>query len=262
LPIVAFSAADTSGCAPLCVEFINGTGIQLTSAQWEFGDGSTSSFIDSALHCYTTAGAYNVKLTVTDTNGCSGSLQKSNMINLFPSPVADFDMDPKTVSTLNPTVNFTDKSVNASQWVWSFGDVKQSGSTEQNPFYIYSDSGYYNVRLIVNNEFGCLDTAYKTFHIGPEYMFYAPNAFTPNGDGLNDEFLPLCVGANIETFEMYIYDRWGDQIFHTTNILEGWDGRANGGKDIVQEDVYVWKINVRDTQSVKHNYVGHISVVQ
>jgi len=262
LPLVLFSAQDTTGCAPLCVEFINNTSDSLVNAQWEFGDGDNSISIDSASHCYTSAGSYSVKLTVTDVNGCSGSLIKNNLVNVFPVPVAAFDMNPQTVSIANPTVNFIDKSSGASQWAWTFGDVNSSGSLKQNPSYTYSDSGYYNVRLIVNNEFGCVDTVYKTLHVESEFVIYAPNTFTPNGDGSNDVFIPISSGLDAATYELFIYDRWGDQIFHTSNINEGWDGKANNGKNVAQEDVYIWKINAFDLQRIKHNYVGHVSIVK
>ncbi len=135
--------------------------------------------------------------------------------------------------------------------------------TLQNPVYSYPDSGSYTVQLIVTNSLGCADTAYNTLEIVPEYVLYAPSAFTPfNHDGLNDTFMPMGVGIDPDNFEMMIFDRWGNQIYKTTDINKGWDGHANGGSKIAQIDVYVWKINTQDSKSNQHHYTGTVTIVK
>jgi gliding motility-associated-like protein len=98
--------------------------------------------------------------------------------------------------------------------------------------------------------------------IKDDFVFYAPNAFTPDGDGINDVFLPLGVGWDIPTFEMYIFDRWGNLIFFTDDYRKGWDGTANKGAEIAQIDVYVWKVNLRDNTGLRHNFIGHVTIVK
>ncbi|MEO7089003.1 MAG: gliding motility-associated C-terminal domain-containing protein, partial [Bacteroidia bacterium] len=61
---------------------------------------------------------------------------------------------------------------------------------------------------------------------------------------------------------MYIFDRWGNLIFYTTNLSQGWDGKVMGGANIVQQDVYVWKIVTKDFLGHNHQYIGHVSVVR
>jgi gliding motility-associated-like protein len=135
--------------------------------------------------------------------------------------------------------------------------------TLQNPVYSYSDTGSYVVELIVANSFGCTDTAFKTVTVIPEYALYAPNAFTPNNhDGLNDLFMPKGVGIDPNNFEMLIFDRWGNMIFKTTDINKGWDGHANKGSAVAQEDTYVWKIVTKDTKGNDHQYLGHVTIVK
>jgi gliding motility-associated-like protein len=135
--------------------------------------------------------------------------------------------------------------------------------TTQNPSFTYPDSGIYIVQQVVTNGFGCSDTAYNTVEVIPEYVLYVPNAFTPlNHDGVNDVFMPSGVGIDPDHFEMTIYDRWGNQIFKTTDIAKGWDGRANGGSNVAQIDVYVWKIKTKDYNGQNHSYVGHVTIVK
>ena len=89
---------------------------------------------------------------------------------------------------------------------------------------------------------GCLDTASEYVQIFEEYILFAPNTFTPNGNGLNEEFMPVGVGFDNNNFEMLIYDRWGDLIFKTRDYKKPWDGKANNGTKEAQADVYVWML--------------------
>ena len=97
--------------------------------------------------------------------------------------------------------------------------------------------------------------------IEPEFMFFAPNTFTPNGDGLNDYFIPKGIGMDAE-FEMHIYNRWGDLIFSSFGLDHPWEGKANNGADIVNEDVYVWKIRIRDYQKRIHEFFGNVTLIR
>ena len=92
------------------------------------------------------------------------------------------------------------------------------------------------------------------------YTFYIPNAFTPNGDGVNDEFFGK--GENIVNYDMWIFDRWGTMIFHGNDINVKWDGRINGAGDIAQQDVYVWKVRLTDVFNKKHDYIGTVTLVK
>jgi len=95
---------------------------------------------------------------------------------------------------------------------------------------------------------------------------FTPSAFTPNEDGFNDYFLPEGVYLNDQEFELSIYDRWGNLIYETNERFGayiGWDGRANKGKNIAQQDVYVWVIRTKDLADEKrHQYIGHVTLVR
>jgi gliding motility-associated-like protein len=172
-------------------------------------------------------------------------------------------MSPQPTTVLNGTIQFTDLSTGGpNQWSWSFGDVSNSSSTVQNPQFTYTDSGTYAVQLIVITPNGCRDTTIKYLRIDPDFVFYVPNAFTPDGNGVNDEFMPVGTGVDPNQFKMWIFDRWGNNIWFTDRWGKAWDGRANDGTDIAQIDVYVWKIQLTDIFGVKHSYVGHVSLIK
>jgi len=268
LPVIVMTASDTSGCAPLCVTF-NCSTLNLSSYTWDFGDvssgsGNTSS-LQSPLHCYKNGGSYDVKLTIVDVNGCSSTITKKGYINVFPQPVADFTASPQPTTVLNATITFTDKSTGANTWSWQFGEGSSgtnNTSSLQNPIHTYADSGTYNVKLVVFNSFGCKDSINKDIVILGEYLLFAPNAFTPDGDGLNDVWNVKGIGIDIAHFELYVFDRWGNLIYQNEDLNKGWNGHANGGKDIAQQDVYVWKVFTRDFLGTKHSYIGHVSLVR
>ena len=129
-------------------------------------------------------------------------------------------------------------------------------------YYTYEDTGHYTVTLIVMNTYGCVDSTKQIVYVAPDYIFFAPNAFTPDGDGLNDKFKPSIIGLDKAHYGLNIFDRWGNLIYTSTNYDEGWDGRANGGNLPAQTDVYVWKIKTKDILGNDHEYVGHVSLLK
>jgi len=262
---IAFSSDITQGCSPLCVQFNNLTPVNTavnTSYVWTFGNGDSSS-ARNPVYCYQTGGVYSVGLTVTiPADGCSLTLNKINMITVFPSPTATFSYSPQPITIISPTVQFTDNSTGPHQlvqWWWTFGDLSDSTSTQQNPSHTYQDTGTYCTRLVVTDVNGCADTAINCLVIDPLFTLYIPDAFSPNGDGTNDVF--MAKGDYVKNFEMYIFDRWGQQLFHSTTINKGWDGTYKGGT-VCQQDIYVYKILATDYKNKQHSYIGSISLVK
>ncbi len=266
LPTVSFSQ-PANGCTPVCGTFTDAstvaTGASIASWNWNFGDGTTGSN-QTENHCYGTAGSYTPSLTITDNNGCTSSLTSSTNVDAYSIPNAAFDYTPKPASVNNPTVTLLNgSSSDVNYWYWDFGDGSAPVSpNDANPSHTYpSDvSGVYTTMLAVSNIYGCVDTTYLDVVIRPDFTFYIPNAFSPNNDGMNDTFYGK--GTGIATFNIYIYDRWGNLIFHADDINKAWDGKANGGGDIAQQDVYVWKVFITDVNTDKHDYIGTVTIVR
>jgi gliding motility-associated-like protein len=202
-------------------------------------------------------------ITGTGTNGCTSTATATATIN--PEPVAAIIANPNSTLIFYPTIYFTDNTVGgAVKWNWSFGDPKKSTSIKQHPSFTYPDTiGTYTVRLIVVNQFGCIDTAWTVVEVKGQYSFYIANTFTPNGDGINDGFAPKGTGIDESDFGFWIFDRWGNLIWKSHTWGEHWNGRANQGEDIAQIDTYVWKVRVKELDThLVHTYIGHVNIVK
>jgi len=267
-PIVNLVADTFQGCYPLCVGFKNLAtitgGATIASYNWNFGDGSTS---DSANphHCYTNPGVYSVSLSVTSSNGCSDSIMLTNYITVYSHPVADFSLSPQPTDIMNATIYFADHSTDAygiANWLWQFGDGTDSTGIVKNPQHTYLDTGRYCVTLQVTNIHGCVATTVNCLYISPFFVIYVPNAFTPNSNGVNDLF--TAKGVGILNYEMWIFDRWGQQLYYTTDIYGGWSGVVQHGSSgqQAQEDTYVWLIEVTDIFHKDHRYVGRVTLIR
>ena len=218
---------------------------------WEPGamNGSSVNLSPSATTTYT--------LSVRDANNCSSS--QLITVNVFPNPTADFNMTPLHTGFTNSPVIFKDLSKGADHWLWMFGDMLNNTSTLKDPFFSYSESGTYKITLTVNTNDGCKDTISKTIFIDSYITLYIPNAFSPDGDGLNDFFEPQ--GMEFTDFEMTIFNRWGEMIYQTSNIDKPWNGKSNDGNE-VQEGIYAYKIWVKDFKGASHYYVGNVTLIR
>ena len=103
-----------------------------------------------------------------------------------------------------------------------------------------------------------LDYLYNTLEIKFDGILHVPNSFTPNGDGINDIF--YAYGANIIMFEMMIFDRWGEKLFFTDNLDEGWDGTYKG--DLAKTETYVWKIKYKDVLGNPGDLIGTVTLLR
>jgi gliding motility-associated-like protein len=267
-PLINFVVDFPAGCPEHCVTFTDQSSVDapdfIQSWNWNFGDGGTSS-VQNPGHCYTQAGLYSVTLTAMSNHLCSNTLTIPGMVEVYPNPVASFYATPPVADVTDPNITFQNTSQGAISYNWGFGDSYSSGSNNEstvtNPIHEYTHSGEYVVTLVATSIHGCEDRTSNTIEIKPEFTFYIPNCFTPDGsDGVNDIFYGMGVG--IEKYEMWVFDRWGEKIFYTNDIHKGWDGKKAGHDKIVQQDVYVWKVKLTDVFAKKHDYIGHVTLLK
>ncbi len=227
---------------------------------WNFGDGTTGN-TNPISHSYTQSGTYTVSVTITSKTGCKNTSEAPANVTVYPTAKAHFIADPKVAPISEPTISFIDGSINTNSWAWNFGDGNSIPySRERNTAHTYADTGSYIVHLFTNNPYGCADTAIDTVRIVPEFTFYVPNAFSPNGDGKNETFTGKGIG--IIEYDMVIYDRWGMFLFETHDLYKGWDGTVNGGNKISQEDTYVYMIKLKDIFKKNHSYIGSVTLIK
>lgn len=263
LPAVIFNANVISGCAPLCVNFFDAstvtTGSVINSWNWDFGDDGID-ITSNPTHCYQNDGLYSVSLTVSTNFGCTNSFIQNNYITVFPLPNAEFSSNLTVTDILNATISFNNQSSGASIWQWNFGDLATSNQSD--PTHTYENEGQYSVLLVAISDYGCVDSVMHFIEINGGFTFYAPNAFTPNDDFSNTIFLPKGIGWNPEKYELMIFDRWGNLCFETTDMNKGWNGKANYGSEVAQQDVFVWKVVLTDVFDKKHKYIGSVTIVK
>ncbi|HET6993191.1 MAG TPA: PKD domain-containing protein, partial [Bacteroidia bacterium] len=261
-PAINFTGDILSGCVPLCVDFTGQSNPGIANATWNFGDNSTGTG-PLASHCYYNNGNYDITLHVTDVNGCIDSLTQASYIHAYPNPIAGFNiLSANPATLLEPTVVIDDISTGGDTCYWDFGDghtltVVGCGDVSN----AYADTGAYHVTEIVVNQFGCADTIAYDVYVIPYTTLYVPNSFTPNGNGVNDVF--MAVGEYVDDFHMMVFDRWGNMIFESNDQDKGWDGKANGGKFLAQEDTYVWVITyVEQYDQRRHKIIGHVNLIR
>jgi gliding motility-associated-like protein len=198
-------------------------------------------------------GIYSV--TVTDAAGCSTTSIFSilNVDDVFGGSVVVDPTLPQAGENFQVTLNIgTGWTLIQSNW-----PDGSSGFTLSNLLNI-PEYGSYSGSFWIVSDNNCVDTVEYTVFVKDSMTLYVPNAFTPNGDGINDIFKPS--GTLVKTFNMLIFDRWGELIFETESFGRGWDGFYKGQK--VQNDVYVWKIYATDFYDIEHILIGHVTVVR
>jgi gliding motility-associated-like protein len=191
-------------------------------------------------------------ITVSNTNAC-GTNTASVLISVV-SINADVIANP-TSGVLPVVVSFTNNSSNANSYAWNFGNGN-SAITSTVSSQTYNTAGTYTVYLTASNG-TCSDVDYVIITVlNEEPTLYVPNAFTPNGDSINDIFL---VGAtNIKEFNIMIFDRWGLKMFESSDILKGWDGKVNGKE--VADGTYFHLINAKDIDGKEIKKQGTITL--
>jgi PKD repeat protein len=245
-PAVPVAAFDTivGACEPYTVQFTNRS-IYGDSYLWEFDDGTTSTEFEP-VHTFEVAGYYNVKLTVTGDGGVDYAY---HVVEVYEMPVVEFRVEPELAMLPDDEVRFYNLSEHGAYYIWDFGDGNTS--TEENPRYLYSEVGEYDVTLEVTTIHGCVDQATKTAAVSVEAegYIYFPNAFKPDMHGpnggiydlraqeKNNIFHPFWEG--VAQYNLEIYTRWGEKLFSSNDVNWGWDGYFH--EDLCKQDVYVFK---------------------
>ena len=264
-PVVTFTNEPDSGCYPLEVAFSNTTDPVFTNTcSWSFGDGGTSTSCDT-VNVYADPGVYSVSLEVISPQNCQGDTTYTDLITVFDHPVAEFTFGPQPTDYFNTYISFVDaSSIDAIQWDWSFGVNASLGtSTDEFPSLHFpsEDLGTYPVQLIVTNVHTCTDTITHEVVIDGYYAVYVPNTFTPDGDGVNDLWRPMIKDQIFQDYELRLFDRWGQEIWVTTDPNEGWDGKLGG--ETAMTGVYAWRLDTRDLiAGFRHEYYGHVNLLK
>ena len=203
-----------------------------------------------------------IEVYAVDSNGCKDTA--SAMINVYPLPVVNFTATPTIASTDDPLISFTDLSTNAFIWHWDFGDrtSPNNTSTQQSPTHTYVGVGEFVITLNVETDHGCKATTQGKVLIENPYEFFVPNAFNPSSSNIeSNNFKPKGIGIDPSKYSMIIYDRWGKEIFSTTDFTEGWNGKFKNVGDIMPAGVYVYIIRFTKILGSEKQFSGHVTLL-
>ncbi len=262
LPSVVTSISDSLGCPVLEVLADYSSDSTAVDCLWSLSDGTQMNACGPQTFAFSSAGCYDLSLTVTDINGCTQSVIHPNQICVVESPLAAFNASPEHTTELEPQVDFTNMSSDAVSYVWS---VENTTYNTADVVHSFTEPGYFNVCLEAYNTIGCADTTCKLVVVDSLQTIYVPNSFTPDGDGKNDLFYPSIYGFTPVEYEFMIFNRWGELIWSSDVPGQGWDGSTFAGslQYPAQEDVYVWKLIYRQPDSIEiKNMVGHVTVIR
>jgi gliding motility-associated-like protein len=262
LPIVNFGINPPRGCAPLSGS-LNNLSFNTNNCVWTYDNQFFSSDCNTTFE-FENPGVFPITLTVVDNQGCSNSLTDS--IEVFQNPTADFFFMPDSITALNTNVRF-DGSISSQDvvsWNWDISNLKTDTNTVST--YLFPETGYYPITLIVSNENNCFDTITYYIQIKDDYAVYIPNSFTPNGDDLNDSFGPIGFGIinSPDSYSMKIFNRWGQLVFESDDLGKQWRGTApnlNGG-EILPNGAYSYVINLHDILGNKRSYTGKVMLLR
>jgi gliding motility-associated-like protein len=182
---------------------------------------------------------------------------------VHPNPVAQIGAEPSLLTSDSPEVTFSNLSTGQQISTWNFGDgvITQDPSSSieyQYPF----EEGDYNVELLVISEFGCRDSISQLIQVKGDVLYYVPNAFTPDGDEHNNQFMPVFTSGFVPgSYQFDVFNRWGELVFTSQNPQIGWDGYLNFVK--CQEGIYTYVIRFKLTTTDEIRTIsGHLNLMK
>jgi gliding motility-associated-like protein len=264
-----------NGCEPLNTTFTpterKGINPSLLTYDWYVSANRVSTNNGSIPYLFPTQGQYQVTLSITNVEGkkqCNGTITQT--VNVYPKPSVVFNTDPlyKTTVALPKFKTINTSSVSQNPFVtnmkysWAWGKTYKIGSdTLKNSNIVFGkDTGTYWIKLVVTTDKGCKDSSLQRVVIGPDIIIFVPDAFTPDGAGPNENntFRPYVI--NNKTYEMLIFNRWGEKMYETTDLTKGWDGNYLGKP--AQNGVYVYKMIVTSLEDKVFQYNGTFTLIR
>ena len=234
------------------------SGGTLREVIWDLGDGSTS-VGEEVVHRYALSGEYAIRLITQTDMGCYDTLLRQNAVKVRTLPEPDFTFEKVLDSMMVTGYQFWNYSIGNGPFVYGWVFDRFGGSAEENPYGEFLDSGVMSVSLTVTDRFGCEKDTVKQFRVLPITKMFIPNAFSPNANGLNEVFKPYGI-AYVLRYQMQIYNRWGELLYITQDLHQGWDGTYRGVD--VPEGVYMYNISYIGLGNQLENRSGSITLLR
>ncbi len=266
-PEAIFSADKVNGCFPIQVTFTNETDPTLVNTvEWDLGNASLSDELVSVTTVYGAPICYDVRLTITSPDGCIDDTLMQNYICPFDYPVANFEISPNPTTFFDTDIEMTNSSsADATVFDWDFGSSANPPVSSLENLRVRFPSeeiGEYPIQLIVTNADGCQDSITRNLIINSVFTLYVPSAFSPNNDGVNDEFYVKGESVSEEDFSLRIFDRNGTIVFETTKMNDYWTGVSKSGNKL-PTGMYVWRVLAKDIYTnERKEFFGHVAIIK
>lgn len=243
IPASQLVVLNDSGCVEIDAKLYQETSnVNLADCFIEI-DGQSQSLCDTLFARISKDGVHNVMLRTISDKGCIlDTLIPHNFI-VAPLPKVDFSISPRKVSKLNTVVYFTNGTPGNNRYKWDFGGL--DSSKVFSPVYEFpsKDTGSYEVTLIAESNFGCIDSLSKVVIVSDKINVFIPTAFTPDNDGINDVFRPVFPYADSDFYRMKVFNRWGEELYSGEDPSEGWNGYYKG--ELVPQGYYSVQIQLK-----------------
>jgi len=254
---LSFAADLQEACAGVSVSFQMTTDGVKGSYLWNFGDGNFANKPNPS-HVYSKPGTYDITLSVTShEDGVIRSKSMKNLIIINPVPEAEFNWEFINESAEAPRVKFINLSERAKEAKWTLAN---EGSNEINPEMSFMKSGDYPVKLVVSNDYGCVDSIYQYVSIEDDFKLLAPDAFSPNNDGVNDSFMPEALKIRNVNFKLTIYEN-NKPIFESNDKYEAWKGVLPNGTLARPGKTFPWVVLLTNEEGKEEFYSGTITII-
>lgn len=212
-------------------------------------------------------GTYGLTLNLRDNFGCENNQLVPNFLQVFEKPQTDFSMENKERLSLSERelILFNYSTLESgdilSSWYYGKGNQNTLFSTSHNPsFKMPADTGLFTITLVSNSSYDCKDTATSQVLLVPDIIAFIPSAFTPDNKGPRENSTFKVSSDHASSFYMDIFNKWGQKVFHSTNIEEAWDGTYKG--KYCQNGVYLYSIQLVNESGVEYTYQGTVNLIR
>lgn len=270
-PIIPSALPDEAQkCVPNHFLFTNTSSNpgEIATTFWEFNDHPDHNALvngaDTISHYFDQIGTHTITMTITSIYGCVYTDTLVDLIEALPSPTAAFGFSANPATVFETVIQMQNQSsLDVVHWQWVSPYSNPISSNQENPVFTFpeGEAGVYPVTLYVTTDYGCTDSVTIDLHVIEDILFYAPNAFTPDGDEFNQSWKPEIMGIDIYDFELLMFNRWGEVIWESHDPNVGWDGTYNG--KLVPAGTYVWTARVKSPMNDdKKTFTGSVVILK